>query len=229
MLVGGIGGRLVMRVSGFVTAPELIGSRTENGNLLGEITLPGTLALVVFVGLPAGFAGGWLYALLRPSLAWAARWRGLAYGLVLLAFAGSTFIDANNFDFRRFGPAALNVALFALLFVLFGVAIEPLYARLDAASRSSRVAGVLVWAAVLPALAVVAAAAVRGAQALVGSDPLPLTEANVIQLTIVGLLAALVALRGVRAPRLLAYAVVAALVVLGGLRTVDEVALILGA
>lgn len=43
------------------------------------------------------------------------RWRGLAFGAVLLALIVSPTSDADNFNFRRFGPGLLNVAMFSAL------------------------------------------------------------------------------------------------------------------
>src|SRR5688500_2393957 len=121
VLVGGLLGRVAMRISGFAAGPSMVGARTENGNPVGDITLAGTLALVVFVGIATGLLGGILYALVEPWLRRTRPWHGLIYGVALLAALGFTVFDPFNFDFARFGPAPLNVAMFAALFVVFGV------------------------------------------------------------------------------------------------------------
>lgn len=147
-----------MRISGHLSAPELIGTQTEFGGAIGSITTGGTLFLVLFFGASAGVVGGALYAAFSQWLARTARWRGVTFGAVLLALIGSPIIDPDNFDFRRFGPALLNVAMFSGLFLLFGTVIAPLYARIDAASRSDRpsisqrIVGILVWLAATAAL-----------------------------------------------------------------------------
>jgi len=41
-IVGGFGGRIAMRVTGFVAGPGHVGLTTTNGNRVGEITLGGT-------------------------------------------------------------------------------------------------------------------------------------------------------------------------------------------
>lgn len=132
IVVGGLLGRVVMRVSGFTAGPELVGSITANGNRVGEITFAGTAAIVIFAGLPAGLIGGVLYAIVEPWLGRLRPWHGVAYGAGLLVAAGSTVIDPANLDFRRFGSAPLNVAMFATLFICFGVGIAWLFDRLRA-------------------------------------------------------------------------------------------------
>lgn len=52
--VGGLLGRVVMRISGFSAGPAGVGALTANDNRVGEITLSGTSALIVFVGLGTG-------------------------------------------------------------------------------------------------------------------------------------------------------------------------------
>ena len=49
IVVGGIGGRIVMRVSALAADESRIGMLTENGNVVGRITVEGTMALLLFV------------------------------------------------------------------------------------------------------------------------------------------------------------------------------------
>src|SRR5687767_10623634 len=84
ILVVGVGGRLAMRVSGFLSGPEHVGMRTEFGGAVGTITFEGTMFLVTFFGVAAGSAGGVLYAGLRPALGRAGRWRGALFGVITL-------------------------------------------------------------------------------------------------------------------------------------------------
>lgn len=123
ILVGGLGGRIAMRISGALSDATVIGTRTANGNTVGEITLGGTLALAFFSGLLPGVIAGAAYAAARPWSAPLGRWAGPAFGLVLLAAVGPVVLEPFNVDFRRFGPAALNVLLFAALFPIFGAVV----------------------------------------------------------------------------------------------------------
>ena len=128
VLVGvpaGLLARVVMKVSALAAGPTAAGVHTENGNVVGALTADGTLALVIFAGLAPVGAGAILYVAVRPWFLSLGRWRGLAFGLYLLALAGPVGLDPVNADFSRFGPAVLNVAMFAALFLVVGVALVP--------------------------------------------------------------------------------------------------------
>lgn len=105
------------------------GTLTEAGNRVGEITAGGTLALILFVGIPVGLAAGLLVFLVRRWLPSRLVWRGLALSLVLLALLAGTVIDADNVDFLILEPAGLAVALFGALFFLAGYALAVLADR----------------------------------------------------------------------------------------------------
>ncbi|MDH4112357.1 MAG: hypothetical protein OEV60_06690 [Actinomycetota bacterium] len=119
ILVGGLGGRLVMRFSAMAADDSRIGLLTENGNRIGSITGEGTLALVIFVGLATGLSMGLFLFGLRTMLP--ARWLPLSVSIVLLGLGSSTVIDPGNADFTIVGNRALNVAMFLVLFPAFGV------------------------------------------------------------------------------------------------------------
>lgn len=151
----GFGARVAMRISGVAAGPALVGVRTENGNPVGDITLGGTLFLVLYAGLSSGVYGGLLYAALRPWLARAGATAGLLFGLLVLALFGTVAIRSGNPDFRLFGPPLLNALMFSALFVLFGMATVWLAGRIDRLARgrgtsilliSSAVIGLLIFA-----------------------------------------------------------------------------------
>ena len=58
--------------------PDSVGAFTENGNRIGDITVGGTLALIVFIGLFFGAVAGSLWVVLRPWLPAARGARALA-------------------------------------------------------------------------------------------------------------------------------------------------------
>lgn len=149
--VGGIGGRVLMRISAVLTGPlPATGLRTDNGNVVGEITVPGTIGLVVFAGVASGLIGGLVYAALQPWLAPLGRRRAVGFGVLLLGALGFVVITPANPDFRRFGPAGVNIAMFALIYVLFGALLVSLHTVLDrvtpgrASGRSTGIGGLLV-------------------------------------------------------------------------------------
>jgi hypothetical protein len=112
VLVAGAGSRLVMRLLA-LTWQDVEGSFTEANEVVGDISLDGTLGLIVFGGLPAGFLTGAVYALAGPALP-RGRVGGVALGLLVLVLAGTRIdpLRADNFDFDLVGPPALAVVGF---------------------------------------------------------------------------------------------------------------------
>jgi hypothetical protein len=142
VLVGGLGSRLVMRLSA-LAAPEVQGTLTENGNVVGEITLEGTIALMIFAGLSSAVFGSGAFVIAKPWLPRRTVPRGLVFGAFLLALAGAAVIDPANADFVILGDRLLNVTMFSSLFVAFGLVASAAFAVLDrgvppAASLSPR-------------------------------------------------------------------------------------------
>jgi len=165
-LVAGIASRVAMRASGSLTEGAARGIKTDNGETVGLITFGGSITLILFVAL-VGVAGGLLYMLLRPSLPSLEGARARHYALfTLLCFGllGIAVVDAENFDFRTFGPAAVNLAMYSLLGPLFALVLIPIVRWADGwAPRPPVSNGILALAAVpvvlsLPALLVLVGA-----------------------------------------------------------------------
>jgi hypothetical protein len=126
-IVGGIGSRVAMRILAAVNTDQA-GVLTENGNISGQITLDGTLFLL-FNGIFFGAIGGLLYVAIRRWLPWQGICKRLAFGAFLFLAFGSVVIDGDNKDFALFGPPALGVILFALLFPVYGLAVAAIVDR----------------------------------------------------------------------------------------------------
>lgn len=122
LLVGGIGGRLFMRAAGAVAPPSAQGAATEAGNRVGEITLGGSLGLVIFIGIFTGAIGAFLFVVFRPWLTWAGRWQGPVFGVLLFAVGSATsdMLNPDNRDFAILGNGTLLVAMIFALFVVYG-------------------------------------------------------------------------------------------------------------
>ena len=209
--VGGLLGRVVMRVSGAM-APGMVGVRTENGNRVGDITVEGTVALILFAGLASGVVGGVLYAGTEPWLRRFRPWRGLVFGIGLLCAIGFATLDPSNLDFKRFGAAPVNVAMFAALFVLFGVATSLVFDRLLAiearAGAAGRVIETLAWLALVPATLLVVITIVTLSSS---PDPVPI-------LVIAGALAAAAIARWRSFAPVVGYAALAVPLLMGAAR-----------
>jgi hypothetical protein len=136
-LVGGLGGRLVMRILAITSGQEFTGVITDNGNRVNEFTRAGTVELILFA--TAFFTlGGWVYILVRrwlPGTGWR---KGLAFGVVLAA--GEQFVfDNSGKDFAILRPVALSVVLFdVVLPLLYGVVVVAIADRLDAFYAGAR-------------------------------------------------------------------------------------------
>ncbi len=130
-IVGGIGGRLLMRISAVAAPDRVMGATTEGGNRVGEITLGGTIGLLIFVGIGFGVIGAIGFLISEPWLTRAGRWHGLAFGGFLLAIGSRAGLNADNFDFFIVGNQELNVAMFLALFLAFGLLMPPIIGRLE--------------------------------------------------------------------------------------------------
>lgn len=131
VVVGGVGGRILMRIAAVAAPDRVMGATTENGNRIGDITVGGTVAIVVFVGVLLGLVGAIAYLMAEPWLSWTGRWRGVAFGAFLLAIGGAGTLTSDNFDFFLVGNQELVVAMFVALFIGFGTLLGPVVARLE--------------------------------------------------------------------------------------------------
>jgi hypothetical protein len=127
VLTGGILGRIAMRITALTAGDADQGRLTDAEEIVGVITLEGTRGLIIFIGVFSGFFGGVLYAGARPWLTGLGPWRGLAFGALLLASTGWLVIEHDNFDFHEFGYATLNIAMYAAIFLAFGIIIAPAF------------------------------------------------------------------------------------------------------
>ncbi len=133
VLVGGIGGRLFMRIAGAIAGGAAQRRTTEAGFRVGEVTVGGSLELIIFIGIFSGLFGAVFYVSLFPWLRWAGRWSGVALGVLMFAATSATsdLMNPDNVDFRILGNGTALVLLILLLFVAFGVVIEGVYRLID--------------------------------------------------------------------------------------------------
>jgi hypothetical protein len=230
IVVGGLGSRLAMRVSAIAAGPIPQGVTTENGAIVGEITVGGTIALIIFGGVFAGLQGGLLYAALRPWLQPFGRWRGLVFGFGLLGLNGSLILDDTNSDFLILRPPLLNVAMFAALFPIFGIALAPVFDRaLRFLGGGAFVAGAVTIFALLLAALFLGLGLVSGLTSL-GSNPTPVDLVGLLTLLLIaaGLAARLLKPTAAAPPWAPAsYVIIAAAVLVAAARTYSSVARIL--
>lgn len=131
----GPAGRLAMRLLA-ATSPDAQGRITEADEVVGRITVGGTIGFWLFVGLPVGMVVGLVYVFVARALP-----RGLLggamYGATLLVLF-SWWLDplrAENPDFDLVGPGWLALTTFAILAVGAGAVTASVAGRLEASLR----------------------------------------------------------------------------------------------
>jgi hypothetical protein len=136
-LVGGLGGRVVMRAAALVV-PGSTGRFTENGNVIGDITLAGSLGLVAF-GLFAGLFIGAFWVAVAPWIPGTGVRRALATMPIALAMGGVGLVEGDNSDFHVLHNNLLVVVLLLGLVAAAGFVVALVDDALD--RRLPRVAG----------------------------------------------------------------------------------------
>lgn len=190
VLVLGFGSRLLMRILAATSPSAAQGRLTDADEVVGEITLGGTMFLVAGVGMFGGLAGVLGFSLLRrwlPHRSLAAGALGSTIGAGLVA-RPTGVLDPDNHDFTLLSPAWLAMVLVVAMLLTFGLLAAVLVDRWSASwpvpGRSVKgVAGVLpialLFAAITPGVAALVAIgvgalvapAVREARWLRAADP----------------------------------------------------------
>lgn len=167
VLTIGAGGRLMMRVLAATSSDDVQGLRTEADEIIGEVSVGGSVFLIVVVGIGASVVGLALFTILRrwlPDRSLVAGLVGVAIGAGLLV-RPTALLASTNSDFTLIAPVALAVALCLATLVLFGatfgVLVDHLAPRWPRPGRSPRgVVSVLPFAVLLPAPPLFVAAAI---------------------------------------------------------------------
>ncbi len=123
-LVTGPAMRLIMRLLAVTAGDAAQGRFTEADEVVGEINLDGTLALLVFGGILPAMLSGAIYVVVRRWLP-SGLLAGVTFGALHLVF-GATRIDPlrpGNPDFDLVGPGWLSAATFGLAAILHGMAV----------------------------------------------------------------------------------------------------------
>jgi hypothetical protein len=200
ILAAGAGGRLVMRLLAVTAGADAQGRITEAEEVVGRITVDGTLGFVVFTGVFFGTVSGAAYLLLRRWLP-AGRAGGLAYGTLLLVVAGTRLepLRRGNPDFDLVGPGWVSVVAFTVLVVFHGALVAALAGRVSRAvpllaARPGAIAAHAPLLLVLPGPSVALALIIVGVVVvLVSRIPLVIAVLHARPLVVVGRVALAVA------------------------------------
>jgi hypothetical protein len=153
VLVGGVGGRLAMLILRLTSPDSVTGVISDDGFEIGQVTLLGTLGLLVFAAV-FGLIGAAAYALVRPWLIGPPWFRNLTCALGAGAVVGSALIHADGVDFTLLKPTWLAIALFVAIPASFGALIGPVLAWCDRPSSWVNVGKYRPWILLVVALAV---------------------------------------------------------------------------
>jgi len=132
VLVIGAGGRLAMRLLAVTAGDGAQGQITEADEIVGRISVDGTIGFILFNGIFGGIVFSGPYLVMRRFLP-PGRLGGAAFGLGLLVVLGTTLdpLRPDNPDFDIVGPGWLAVVIFSALAVAFGVTLAAVMARLS--------------------------------------------------------------------------------------------------
>ena len=124
LLVAWPGGRLVMRILAETSPASAQGRITDAQATVGLATPDGTLALLIFAGLPTAFVAALVYLIIYRWLP-SGRLSGPLAGLLgLIVFgAGLEPFRTDNIDFTFIRPGWLSVLLFTVLALLVGAIV----------------------------------------------------------------------------------------------------------
>jgi len=122
LVVAGLGGRIVMRIAALVVFSKNT-PPTENGNRIGDITLGGSLGLIVFVGPLAAIFFGVVWVVISPWLPGTGLAKGLVAMPIAVALGAFGLIDGNNPDFLFLRRDPIVVAILIALVASIGPAM----------------------------------------------------------------------------------------------------------
>lgn len=131
LLVAGLGGRLVMRLAA-ILHEDAAGILTENGEVIGHISLNGTLALMVFGGLGMGLLAGTIWVIVAPWIPGRGLARALLTAAAAIALGTPSLVQRFNPDFVILDHDPFVVALLVGLVGLVGLLIALVDRALDA-------------------------------------------------------------------------------------------------
>lgn len=159
LLVTGPAVRLVMRLLAVTGGDAAQGRITEADEVVGTISVGGTVALILFGGVLPGLLSGALWVVAHRWLP-AGRLGGVAFGALHLVVAATRLdpLRPGNPDFDLVGPGWLSVLAFGLVAIAHGMAVAAFVDRYSQAfppAARSRAAWAWAIGPVVPAALIV--------------------------------------------------------------------------
>ncbi|WP_432479154.1 hypothetical protein [Nocardioides sp. GXQ0305] len=159
--VVGVLSRLAMLLLAILN-PVATGVTSDDGFVMGQFTLSGSLNLLFLAGTPLGLLGAGLYAAVRGLRIGPAWFRLLSVSVGAGLVVGSQLVHVDGVDFRLLEPLWLAIGLFVLLPIVFVAVLSAVSEWLLARPVPTPlvVAGLAAWLVVFPLLPLVAALAI---------------------------------------------------------------------
>jgi hypothetical protein len=129
LVVAGFGGRIAMRLAA-ILVPDAVGAFTENGNRIGDVTLSGSLGLIL-TGLFLGPFAGVVWVVVSPWIPGAGLARAILTVPIAVALGALVLIRADNRDFRILDHDPAVVAVLLGLIAVVGLSIALVDGWLD--------------------------------------------------------------------------------------------------
>jgi hypothetical protein len=130
VLVLGPGGRIVMRLAAMLD-PAAVGRHTENGNRIGDITLEGTVVLLLFGGVLIGAASSVVWVAIQEWIPGRRLTRAALAAPIAVALTGFQLVRPENHDFLILEPVVPVLVLLLGLVAVAGFAFALVDGWLD--------------------------------------------------------------------------------------------------
>ena len=131
IFVAGLGGRLVMRLA-TILHEDAVGLTTENGEVIGNISFNGTMALITFGGLGMGLVAGTIWVIVSPWIPGRGTARAFMTAIAAIALGIPPLVQRTNPDFALLGFDPIVIVLLIGLVGLVGFSIALVDDALDA-------------------------------------------------------------------------------------------------
>ncbi|WP_332668146.1 hypothetical protein [Aeromicrobium sp.] len=127
-LAGGVGGRLAMSLLASLN-PEDAGVVSDDGFTMGQVTLNGTLNLLL-VGTLLGVLGGGIYLAVRDLRIGPAWFRAASLAVGVTVVVGAGLVHSDGVDFTLLEPTYAAIGLTLAMPFVYALALPPLADRL---------------------------------------------------------------------------------------------------
>ncbi|WP_188110467.1 hypothetical protein [Aeromicrobium ginsengisoli] len=138
-LVGGVGGRLIMGLLAGLNAEDA-GALSDDGFTMGQVTLGGTLNLLL-VGTVLGVLGGGIHLAVRDLRIGPGWFRAASLAVGAMVVVGAGLVHSDGVDFTLLEPTWAAIGLTLAIPFVFALALPPLadrWLRDDSALMTTR-------------------------------------------------------------------------------------------